>query len=244
MPRFFIDKNDIVSAHAIITGDDAHHISKVLRMKPKEKITLCDGDGFDYEADILNIDKSSVEVRILNKTATKSEPDIDVVLFQGIPKSGKMEYIIQKCTELGINKIVPCIMDRCVVKLNKNDIKKKTQRYQSVALAAAKQSGRGKVPKIEDALSFDEALISIKQNDLYFVPYENETGFTLKDLLKKSSNAKSIAFIIGPEGGISEREIEKITKEEISTVTLGERILRTETAGAAVLAMIDYEFLL
>lgn len=245
MPRFFIDKNDISSNSVTITGEDAKHIIKVLRMREGENITLCDGDGYDYDAEIVSTDKASLDVKILSKKKNDTEPEIEITLFQGLPKSGKMEYIIQKCTELGINKIIPCIMERCVVKLNsKDDIKKKTQRYQSIALAAAKQSERGIIPTICDAVTFDEAIKSFDDYDFCFIPYENEDGLTLKDILKNANSPKSIAFIIGPEGGISDREIEAIKEKNIPTVTLGRRILRTETASTAVLSMINYEFLL
>ncbi len=245
MPRFFIDKNDIHGDALTISGEDAKHIIKVLRMREGENITLCDGDGYDYDAKIISTDKAALDVKILSKEKNNTEPEIEITLFQGLPKSGKMEYIIQKCTELGINKIIPCIMERCVVKLNsKEDIKKKTQRYQSIALAAAKQSERGIVPEVKDALTFDEAIESFDGYDFCFVPYENEDGLTLRDILKNADGAKSIAFIIGPEGGISDGEIEKIKEKNIPTVTLGRRILRTETASTAVLSMINYEFLL
>lgn len=245
MPRFFIDKNSIENNSVTITGDDAKHISRVLRMKEGEKLTLCDGAGYDYEAVIARIDKSSVSADILSVAENVTEPNIDITLIQALPKSGKMEYIIQKCTELGISKIIPCIMDRCVVKLNgESDAKKKTERYRSIALAAAKQSGRGVIPQILAPVSFDEALDVLKQCDLAFVPYENENGVTLKDIFISAKDVGSMAFIIGPEGGISDLEAEKIHACGISTVTLGKRILRTETASTAVLSMINYEFLL
>ena len=245
MPRFFIDKNDITDAHVTICGEDAKHISKVLRMKAGDAITLCDGCGSDYEAEIEKSDKDSVVASIISQKKSESEPNIEITLFQALPKSGKMEYIIQKCTELGINKIIPCIMDRCVVKLNSEaDAKKKTQRYQSIALAAAKQSGRGIVPTVEMPATFDEMLDLIKRYDLSFAAYENEDGTTIKDIFKSAKDIKSIAFVIGPEGGISDGELEKIKTAGIQAVSLGKRILRTETAGETVLSMINYEFLL
>ncbi len=245
MPRFFIDKNDILDSHITICGEDAKHISKVLRMKAGETITLCDGCGSDYEAKIEKSDKDCVSATIFSQKKSESEPDIEITLFQALPKSGKMEYIIQKCTELGINKIIPCIMDRCVVKLNSEaDAKKKVQRYQSIALAAAKQSGRGIVPSVEMPVKFDKMLSLMKEYDLSFTAYENEDGTTIKDIFKNAKGVKSIAFVIGPEGGISEGELEKIKDLEISTVSLSKRILRTETAGETVLSMINYEFLL
>lgn len=245
MPRFFIDKNDISNNKITITGEDAKHISKVLRMKIGDDIKLCDGCGNDYSAKIESLDKTSVDAVIVSQKKNDTEPEIEITLFQALPKSGKMEYIIQKCTELGINKIIPCIMDRCVVKLNsESDAQKKTQRYQSIACAAAKQSGRGIIPDVMMPYTFDQAINELSKYDLAFAAYENEDNTTLKDILSKSKSAKSIAFIIGPEGGISESEIAKIQSENLECVTLGKRILRTETASTAVLSMINYEFFL
>lgn len=245
MPRFFIDRKSIENNRVIIFGDDAKHISRVLRMKEGEHLTLCDGMGCDYNAKISRFNKNEVTCEILSQEENSTEPGINITLFQALPKSGKMEYIIQKCTELGINKIIPCIMERCVVKLNSEaDIKKKTERYQSIALAAAKQSGRGIVPDVLPPISFDAALELLGSYELAFVPYENESSVTLKDVLSPKNSVKSIAFIIGPEGGISDAELEKIKSHDIPTVTLGKRILRTETASTAVLSMINYEFLL
>jgi len=243
MPRFFIDKNDILDAHITICGEDAKHISKVLRMKAGDMITLCDGCGSDYEAKIEKSDKDSVSASIISQKKSESEPDIEITLFQALPKSGKMEYIIQKCTELGINKIIPCIMDRCVVKLNSEaDEKKKVERWQAVAKAAAKQSGRGIIPQIGMPVSFRAAIEEMRTQDLAFVPYENESGTTLKNVLRNSEDVTSAAFIIGPEGGFSEEEIALARKSGMESVSLGKRILRTETAAEVVLSMMNYEF--
>lgn len=245
MPRFFVDKSDIHNNSVTISSDDAKHIIRVLRMREGDGLTLCDGVGCDYEAVIASVDKASLEAKILSAAKTASESDIEVTLFQGLPKSGKMEYIIQKCTELGIKQIIPCVTERCVVKLSGDaDKQKKVQRYQSIALAAAKQSGRGIIPQVETATDFDEALERMGTYDLCFVPYECEATVSLKDILRSAANVRRVAFLIGPEGGISDGELAKIKQKGIATVTLGKHILRTETAGAAVLAMINYEYLL
>lgn len=245
MPRFFVDKSDIHDNSVTISGEDAKHIIRVLRMREGDGLTLCDGVGCDYEAVIASVDKASLEAKILSVEKTASESDIEVALFQGLPKSGKMEYIIQKCTELGIKQIIPSITERCVVKLNSDaDKQKKAQRYQSIALAAAKQSGRGIVPHVEPAIGIDEAIERMSTYDLCFVPYEGESTVSLKDALRGAEGVHRIAFLIGPEGGIADEELEKIKQKGIATVTLGKHILRTETAGAAVLAMINYEYLL
>ncbi len=245
MPRFFIDKSAINGNSAVVTGDDARHIRKVLRMREGEALTLCDGCGTDYEAEITALSEDAVTAVIRSAHPNESEPEVQITLYQALPKSGKMEYIIQKCTELGICKIIPCIMERCVVKLNSpSDSAKKTKRYQSVAYAAAKQSQRGVIPVVDEPVAFAEAIEQMKGYDLSFVPYENEDGTTLKDVLSKTGGIKTAAFLIGPEGGISEQELATIRNTTFPTVTLGKRILRTETAGEAVLSMMNYELFL
>lgn len=245
MPRFFIDKSAVNGDTAIITGDDARHIRKVLRMREGEPLTLCDGCGTDYEAEIAALSDEAVTAVIRSTHPNESEPEVQITLYQALPKAGKMEYIIQKCTELGICKIIPCIMERCVVKLNsQSDAVKKTKRYQSIAYAAAKQSQRGVVPVVGEPVSLAEALAQMKGYDLSFVPYESEDGTTLKDVLTKADGVRTAAFLIGPEGGISGQELAAIKDAAFPTVTLGKRILRTETAGEAVLSMMNYEFFL
>lgn len=245
MPRFFVNPSDISSGEASVTGEDARHITKVLRMRPGQTITLCDGCGTDYEASIVCCSADTVSAKILSSCTNASEPPVRVTLYQALPKSGKMEYIIQKCTELGIYKIIPCIMERCVVKLKgQSEVKKKTDRYQSVAYAAAKQSQRGIVPLIGEPVVFGDALCSLKDYDLSFIPYEGESTVTVKHIFAAAKNIKTAAFLIGPEGGISSSELDFIKKISVPTVTLGKRILRTETAGETVLSMMNYEFFL
>ena len=245
MPRFFIDRQTMNGASVVLTGEDARHIIKVLRMRVGEALTLCDGCGTDYDAEITSINGTTVEAEISASRANESEPEIQITLFQALQKDGKMEYIIQKCTELGIYKIIPCILDRCVVKLNsESDARKKTERYQGVAYAAAKQSQRGIVPIVGAPISFAQAISQMKDYDLSFLPYENEDGRTVKDILTCAKSVKTAAFLIGPEGGISEKELALAAAHNVPTVTLGKRILRTETAGEAVLAMMNYAFFL
>lgn len=245
MPRFFIEKQKINGSSVIVSGEDARHIAKVLRMKKGEALTLCDGCGTDYEAEITAINANTVEAEITAAHPNESEPEIQITLFQALPKAGKMEYIIQKCTELGIYKIIPCILERCVVKLKSDsDAQKKTERYQGVAYAAAKQSQRGVVPLVEPPIPFAQAVARMKDYDLSFLPYENENGTSIKTILDRADGVKTAAFLIGPEGGISEKELALAAENAIETVTLGKRILRTETAGEAVLAMMNYAFFL
>ena len=203
---------------------------------------LCDGRGFDYTAVISEIDLKRIVCDIKEQIKSDTEADIEVTLVQGLPKASKMDYIIQKTTELGIKRIIPCALSRCVVKLeNRKAEEKKTERWRKISEEAAKQSGRGIIPEICTPHSLDEAIAKMKDYDIVFVPYECERENNIKSVLTSVKNPKKVGFIIGPEGGFDTAEIEKIRNSGIKTVTLGKRILRTETAGEAVLAMIMYE---
>lgn len=242
MSKFFIPKENIKEDTITITGGDVAHISRVLRMGRGDMLTLCDGKGMDYEAEIENITADCIECGIVKKQKSNSEPDIKVTLAQGIPKAAKMDYIIQKTTELGISRIIPCTLARCVVKLeNRKAEEKKAERWQKISEEAAKQSGRGIIPEVSMPMSLDRVIDEICGCDIVFVPYECEEENNLRDVLTSCPNPKNAAFIIGPEGGFDISEIEKIRNAGITTVTLGKRILRTETAGEAALAMIMYE---
>ena len=242
MPRFFVPKENINGDKILITGEDVGHISRVLRMTAGDELLLCDGKGFDYKAEIADINKEKIECKIISSSKSDTEPNISVTLFQGIPKASKMEYIIQKNTGLGIKKIVPCILSRCVVKLDgQKAAEKKRDRWQKIAESAAKQSGRGIVPEIAMPMTLDSAIDELREYDIVFVPYECEENISLRSVLNEVESPQKIGFIIGPEGGFSIEEIEKIRNAGIKTITLGKRILRTETAGEAVLAMVMYE---
>lgn len=241
MHRFFVDIGNIRKDSIDIIGEDVTHISKVLRLRIGEHIILCDGQGMDYYVSIEDMDKHSVKTRILNKEPSKTEPNINVVLYQGIPKSTKMDVIIQKCTELGVSTIVPVINARSVVKLSdEKDEKKKVERWQRIALEAAKQSHRGKIPKVEMPLVYEEALRKAAEMDLSLIPYELEKNNKLKDMIR-GKIIHDIGVFIGPEGGYEDAEIVAAIESGIVPVTLGPRILRTETAGSAVLSCIMYE---
>jgi len=243
MPKFFAEKENITENSIVLDGEEAKHITKVLRMGVGDCITVCDGCGTDYEAEIESVEKNLLTAKILESSPSLSESRLRITLYQCLPKASKMEYVIQKCTELGIFKIIPCISDRCVVKLNSEaDEKKKVERWQAVAKAAAKQSGRGIIPQIGMPVSFRAAIEEMRTQDLAFVPYENESGTTLKNVLRNSEDVTSAAFIIGPEGGFSEEEIALARKSGMESVSLGKRILRTETAAEVVLSMMNYEF--
>lgn len=238
MSKFFIPRENITENRLIITGEDVNHISKVLRMGEGDEITCCDGMGYNYTAAIEKTDKKLIECKIISKTKTDTEPNIHVTLIQGVPKASKMDYIIQKTTELGICEIYPCEMSRSVAKI---DNPKKIERWNKIANEAAKQSGRGVVPVVHQPITVHRAAELLKDADAAFVPYECAENSCLKPVLKKAESKKNIVYMIGPEGGFDEKEIAKIKEYGIPVISLGKRILRTETAGEAVLAMIMYE---
>ena len=242
MPKFFIKKEDIEKNTVTVTGQDATHISKVLRHTVGDKLTLCDGEGTDFSAEITECTKESVTLKITDTIPCLVEPKISVTLFQGLPKQGKMDYIIEKCTELGITRIVPVAMKRSVAKIeDKKSETKKLERWRKIAAESVKQCGRGKIPEITEVMTVDEAIKFSDNLDLTLAAYENEQEVSLRSVLK-SHTPESIGVFIGPEGGLDDKEIEKFKSKNIPSVTLGKRILRTETAGHTVLTTIMYEY--
>lgn len=242
MHRFFIKRDNIFKGGITIEGDDVQHISRVLRLGEGDRLTLCDGEGTDYLVSIESMSKNAIRTVIIAKEPSKAEAAVRVVLYQGIPKAAKMELIIQKCTEMGISRIVPVSTVRTVVKLEtEKDERKKVERWSKIAEEAGKQSGRGIIPRVEMPMTFEQALEDAKSLDLAVIPYELENANSIKAVLSQKSVA-SIGFFIGPEGGFEAAEIRKAQQTGVVPVTLGKRILRTETAGVAVLTCIMYEY--
>ena len=236
MRRFFCE--NITNTTAVITGDDAHHIARVLRMKAGDALSLCDGAGNEYDAVITGITQDAISCTVGEQRASEAESPVKVTLFQCLPKTGKMELIVQKCTELGVFAVVPTLSARCVVVPNK-DYDKKRERYNRVALEAAKQSRRGMIPSVLPLTELKK--IDVKAFDLFLIAYEDETTVSLKQALRSAKSPQSIALLIGPEGGLEESEVALLTKAGAASVSLGKRILRTETAGLAMLAQTLYE---
>lgn len=239
MAKFFVPKDMIKEDFVIIDGDNANHIINALRCKIGEEIEISCGDGYDYICKIKQITDGMVVADIMDCFGNESEPNIKITLYQGLPKSEKMELIIQKCVELGIDTIVPVVTDRTIVKISgKED--KKIARWNKISESASKQSRRGKIPKVENVLTFKEAVQIAKQNDLNIIPYEKEQNTNIKQAIKGFEGTK-IGIFIGPEGGFSEKEINLAIKSHIVPITLGKRILRTETAGFITTAILLYE---
>jgi len=241
MPRFFIDNNNISGQHIYIGGDDARHIKNVLRMKPGDSIVLCDGKGTDYNCVIEGFREGTVAALIEETKSSCTEPSTKVTLYQGVPKSDKMDFIVQKSVELGVSRIVPVITERTVVRFkDKKDMEKKKERWQRISHEAAKQCGRGIIPEVALPVSFDDAVELSMDAGLALIPYEKCLDTKLKETLR-GDGEKNIAVFIGPEGGFSDDEIKKAVSSGIKPVTLGNRILRTETAVLAVLVILMYE---
>lgn len=241
MSKFFVDQSNINTDSIKITGDDVNHIKRVLRLRAGDKIVICDGAGIDYFTEIKEVEENSVSTMILSKQHSSTEPPVGITLFQGIPKSDKMDYIIQKSVELGISRIIPVSTERTVVKLDsRKDAVNKTTRWQRIAFEAAKQCNRGIIPKVELPVGFDECLSLMAGVDLAIIPYEKEAENSLRNYLR-SGSIKKAGMLIGPEGGFTEKEVQKAASAGIKPVTLGPRILRTETAGIAVLSILMYE---
>lgn len=238
MFHFFVSPDDITENTVTIIGDDVNHIKNVLRMKTGEKFVANDGNGGSYYCAVSEISDSMIVADILEGQLSSTELPVKLVLFQGLPKADKMELIIQKAVELGVSEIVPVEMTRCVVKLDEKKKKSKLSRWQAISESAAKQSGRMLIPEIHDVLSYKNALEYAKNFDVIFVPYEcADSMAALKDKLNRIKPGMTVGIFIGPEGGFEKEEIEKATAAGGEIVSLGKRILRTETASIAALAI-------
>lgn len=242
MNKFFVNYHDVKESTIRITdADDRKHMTKVLRLGVGDMICVSDSVQFEYEAEIAAIEKDYIEARILDKQKFAREPELKITLYQGVPKQGKMETIIQKTVELGVYSIIPVFTDRSVV-IDHGNFHKKIERWQKIADEAVKQCKRGIIPQIQREMTFQEMMNDIVKYDLIIFPYENEENRTIKDLLRNLAvKPKNTAVIIGPEGGFSDQEAEALKKTGAQSVSLGKTILRTETAGMAAIAMTMYE---
>lgn len=242
MHKFFVSNENIVDEWVNIIGDDVKHIYKVLRLNIGDKICINNCSGQEYLAEIKEIDKKEVKAQILEKMDTDNESSINVTIYQGLPKASKMDLIVQKNTELGVKEITPVITDRVVVKGELKEYKK-VDRWNRIALEACKQSKRSYIPKINSPLEFDQMLEELSNFQLIVVPYENKKAYGIKKLVEdiKELQIKNVAIVIGPEGGFEDKEIAKLQEMGAYIVTLGPRILRTETAGFTCLSIIMYE---
>ncbi len=240
MHRFFISKEEIIDDKAIVKGQDARHIRDVIRLKEGEMIQLV------TESQVMlcildEVSREKVSARIVEKMGKLNEPPIKLTLFQGLPKAAKMETILQKCTEVGVSSFYPVATERSVVKIKEvSKESKKLDRWSTIIEEASKQSIRDSIPKLGRILSFSEMLSFVKDKKV-LVPYELERTNTLRGFIEDAKGSEEICIIIGPEGGFEEDEIMELKKAGAHTVTLGRRILRTETAGLVVASILLYE---
>lgn len=238
MFHFFVSPDNISDKNVTITGSDVNHIKNVLRMKIGEKFIANDGNGASYCCTISEICNDFISADIDDGQLESNELPVQIYLFQGLPKADKMELVIQKAVELGAYKIVPVEMKRCVVKLDDKKKKSKISRWQSISESAAKQSGRTVIPQVNDVVKYADALKIAQKLDLILVPYEcADSVAKLKEKLDTVKSGQSIGIFIGPEGGYEECEIEQAKNAGGEIVSLGKRILRTETASIAALSI-------
>lgn len=242
MRRFFTEQKNIIEKKAYII-DDASHITRTLRMLPGDDIIVFDGSGTDYICKLTEVKKDMCVADIISSESSSCEPEIKVIIFQALPKSGKMDGIIQKSVELGVFKIVPVNTARCVARFNdKKRQVEKVGRWNKISLEAAKQCGRGIVPEITEPMEFETAVSEILKSDIAVMPYEvlgHSGDKSLKKVLKNDFD--SIGILIGPEGGFTDAEAMLASERGIKQIGLGKRILRTETVSSAVISMIMYE---
>jgi len=217
-------------------GDDARHAAGSLRLRAGEAVTLCDGCGTDYHCVCTDVHAGEVRLKVVESQPSQGEPPCEIVLYQCLPKGDKMDEIVQKSVELGATRIVPVLSGRCVSRPDGAALKKKTARWNQIAREAAMQSGRGRIPPVEDCVTYEEALRQMAASPCPILLYEGERRSVLSDLDLKGG----CALLVGPEGGISPQEAQSALSMGIRAITLGQRILRTETAGPAAIAIITF----
>lgn len=235
MPRFFIDFTP--EKECVLTGENSIHISRSLRMGVGDEVILCDGNSKDFRCEITSITHDCVALNVLECHPCEAEPNVKVTLFQGIPKGDKMENIIQKSVELGITEIIPLMTSRVISRPDEKTMDKKIQRWQKISLEAAKQSGRGIIPSIEKSVNFSALEQSLEDFDTILFCYEGGG----ESLQTAYNGEKNVAIIVGPEGGFSPQEAAALDSMGAKTVTLGKRILRTETAPLAILSVLMFK---
>lgn len=245
MRKFFVNSNQIEENEVRIIGEDVNHIKNVLRLKTGNEIKICDSDSnVNYICSIEEIKKDEIICSIIEKAKNEAESNVEIHIFQGLPKADKLELIIQKGTELGASKFTPVNFKRSIVKINDKDAKKKIDRWQKIAEVSAKQSGRDIIPKVSNIENVKNICNLVQNYDIVIVAYELEEKNFIKDELLKLKNSKNnfkIAVVIGPEGGIEEDEIYVLRTAGAHIVTLGKRILRTETVAMQIISVIMYE---
>lgn len=241
MHRFYVSEEQVAKDTLVIVGSDVNHIKNVLRLSQGEEIMVCDGNSTDYSCRIVSIEPDKVLCQIERKESSKTELPARLYLFQALPKNDKMELVIQKAVELGAACIVPVSTSRCVVRLDEKKAAKKQERWQKIAEAASKQCNRGVIPEVKLPVSLTEAFDIAKTLEYNIMPYESASGMDeARGLVADALQAKSIGIFIGPEGGFEEEEVAQAVEAGCHILSLGKRILRTETAGLALLSVLMF----
>lgn len=241
MHHFFVGSDQVEDNQIRITGTDVNHIRNVLRMREGEEAQISDGKNRDYHCVLRSIEKEEIIAEILEVEQSDKELPSRVFLFQGLPKADKMEWIIQKTVELGVYQIIPVEMRRCVVKLDKKKADAKVKRWNAIAESAAKQSNRSIIPEVKGVMSWKAALDYAGHCDKAMIPYELAKGMEqTRQMIRQLRPGMDIAVFIGPEGGFDIKEIEEAMERQICPITLGKRILRTETAGLTMMSILMY----
>lgn len=242
MYQFFVTDAQVSESEILITGQDVNHIRNVLRMKVGEQVRISTDSGRNFFCSLAKIEEQSVQASILEEDVPGTELPCRIYLFQGLPKGDKMELIIQKAVELGVYAIIPVAMKNCVVKLDEKKAAGKVKRWQGIAESAAKQSKRSMIPEIVEPMTYREAVKMAADFDVKLVPYENERGMlATKEAMEAVKPGDSVGIFIGPEGGFTPEEITMAREEGMQLISLGKRILRTETAGFVTLAILMYQ---
>ena len=244
MRRFFVEQKAVLEDSIILESEAAHHIGKVLRLSQGDKVTVCTGDGAAYIVELQQFCKDAVTGRIVERIEQHRETEVELVLYQGMPKADKLEMIIQKCTELGVSAVIPLETSRSVVRLDAGKAEKKLERWQKIAHEASQQSKRVTIPAVGPYLKWGACLEQLRQSEaMTIVFWEDEQTHGLKEVLNAlKEKPKRINLIVGPEGGLSETEVEQLRQVGAVSASLGKRILRTETAGMAGISMILYQY--
>jgi len=240
MSRFYVPKEAVEGAKITITGNEAHHVRDVMRLKVSDNVVCFDGTGNEYAGVIKKIDPQAVTVEIIKTSQPHADDPLHITLIQAIPKKEKMDYIAQKATELGVGRIIPVMTERTVVDWDDKKKARSLDRWQKIGRAASKQSGRTKLPDIMPVTSFAEALKVVKGCDLALMAALNDKAIPLKKVLKDAKPG-NIVIAIGPEGDFTEQEVDQAVKAGFKMVDLGRRVLRSDTAGLAVIAILYYE---
>ena len=241
MQQFFVTADQVQENQIYIEGTDVNHMKNVLRMRPGEKLGISDGNNHHYICQVEKYEDAQAVLTILEEESVDTELPSKVYLFQGLPKGDKMELIVQKAVELGVYQVIPVATKRAVVKLDAKKAKKKVERWQQIAVSAAKQAGRGIIPAVGEVCTYAQALKCAEELDVVLIPYELAEGMEeTKQIIAEIRPGQSVGIFIGPEGGFEKEEVEQAVKAGAEPLTLGKRILRTETAGLTMLSVLMF----